>query len=64
MPAPKTKAEPDLSDFVTTGEVAEMYGVTQVEVQKAIKAGLLQAQRVGYFYLLFAPKLPKSFPSS
>lgn len=59
-----TKTEPDLSDFMTTGEVAEKYGVTQVEVQKAIKRGQLEAQKVGYFYLLFGPKLPKTFPTS
>ena len=56
--------EPDLSDFMTTGEVADKYGVTQVEVQKAIKRGHLNAQKVGYFYLLYAPNLPKTFPTS
>jgi len=58
-----TTKEPDLSDFMTTKEVAELYGVTQVEVQKAVKKGLLQAQKIGYFYVLFGPKLPIKFPS-
>lgn len=56
--------EPDLSDFMTTGEVADKYGVTQVEVQKAIKRGQLKAQKVGYFYVLWKHNLPGSFPSS
>lgn len=55
--------EPDLSDFLTTGEVAKMYGVRQTEVQKAIKAGRLNAQKVGYFYLIWKQSLPKHFPS-
>ncbi len=58
------KTEPNLKDFITTGEAAEMYGVTQHEVQKAIKKELLQAQKVGYFYLLWKPSLPKRFPTA
>lgn len=58
-----TKTEPDLSDFMTTGEVAEMYGVTQIDVQKAIKRGDLEAQKIGYFYVLYGPKLPEIFPA-
>lgn len=58
-----TKVEPDLSDFLTTGEVAEMYGVTQHEVQRAIKKGLIKAQKVGYFYLIWRPNLPEAFPA-
>lgn len=57
----KTK-EPDLSDFLTTREVAELYGVAQIDVQRAIKKELLPAQKVGYFYLLWKPSLPSSFP--
>lgn len=56
------RTAPNLSDFKTTGEVAEMYGVTQIEVQKAIKRGQLDAQKVGYFYLLWGPGLPELFP--
>lgn len=59
---PKVK-EPDLADFMTTKEVSELYGVTQVEVQKAIKAGKLEAQKLGYFYVLWKHKLPANFPS-
>lgn len=58
------RTAPDLSDFKTTGEVAEMYGVTQIEVQKAIKRGQLDAQKVGYFYLLWGPGLPTHFPTA
>jgi excisionase family DNA binding protein len=55
--------EPSLEHFVTTREVAEMYGVTQVEVQRAIKRGHLRAQKVGgYFYLIWEPSLPELFP--
>jgi len=49
---------------MTTGEVAEKYGVTQHEVQRAIHKGLIQAQKVGYFYLIWAPGLSATFPSS
>jgi excisionase family DNA binding protein len=58
------KTEPDLSDFLTTKEVSELYGVSQVEVQKAIKKGNLQAQKIGYFYVLWRHNLPGNFPSS
>jgi hypothetical protein len=58
------REEPDLSEFMTTGEVAELYGVNQVDVQKAIKRGLLNAQKVGYFYVLWKHSLPKVFPSN
>lgn len=57
-----TRAEPDLSDFVTTKEVAERYSVTQIEVQKAIKRGFIRAQKVGYFYLIYEPNLPMNWP--
>lgn len=60
---PETKKEPDLSDFKTTGEVAEMYGVSQHEVQRAIRKGLINHQKVGYFYLIWGPGLPNSWPS-
>lgn len=59
----KTK-EPSLDDFLTTKEVAELYGVQQKDVQNAIKAGRLQAQRIGYFYVLWKHGLPEYFPSS
>lgn len=55
--------EPDLSGFMTTKEVAEMYGVKQTDVQKAIKYERLKAQKVGYFYVLWKHSLPASFPS-
>lgn len=58
-----TKTEPDLSGFMTTGEVAEKYGVSQHEVQRAIHKGAIKAQKVGYFYLIWAPNLPETFPS-
>ena len=58
------KTEPDLKDFMTTGEAAEMYSVTQHDVQKAIKKGLLTAQKVGYFYLIWKPGMPTRFPSN
>ena len=55
--------EPSLENFVTTRQVAEMYGVTQVEVQRAIKRGHIKAQKVGqYFYLIWEPSLPELFP--
>lgn len=56
--------EPDLANFLTTKEVAELYGVEQVDVQKAIKRGRLNAQKVGYFYVLWKPSLPINFPSA
>ena len=58
------KTEPDLADFLTTGEVADRYGITQHEVQRAIHKGLIQAQRVGYFYLIWGPALPTAFPAT
>lgn len=58
----QTAEEPDLGDFMTTGEVAEKFGVTQVDVQRAIKAELIDAQRVGYFYLIWGPGLPSTWP--
>lgn len=54
--------EPDLEQFATTGQIAEKYGVTQQEVQKAIKRGVINAQRVGYFYLIWMPGLPSAWP--
>lgn len=60
MPA-KSRA-PDLSKFVTTSAVAERYGVSQPEVQNAIKRGLIPAQKVGYFYLIYEPDLPDEWP--
>lgn len=59
-----TTKEPDLSDFLTTREVADMYGVRQPDVQKAIKRGAIPAQKVGYFYLIWRPNLPSTFPHS
>lgn len=59
---PRTISLPDLSEFMTTGQVAEFYGVSQTDVQKAIKRGLLKAQKVGYFYLIWGPALPQTFP--
>lgn len=58
------KTEPDLSDFLTTKEVAERFLVTQNDVQKAIKRGLISAQKVGYFYLIYGPNLPHDWPTS
>jgi len=58
------KKEPDLSEFLTTREVAQKYDVLQHEVQRAIRKGLIQAQQVGYFYLIWGPGLPPRFPSS
>lgn len=59
-----TGKAPDLSQFMTTSEVAELYGISQVEVQKAIRKGLLEAQKIGYFYVLYGPDLPEFFPTS
>ena len=56
--------EPDLESFMTTGEAADMYGVSQHDVQKAIKKGFLKAQKVGYFYLMWKPGMPPRFPTS
>ncbi len=58
-----TRTEPDLEQFMTTGEAAEMYGVSQHDVQKAIKKGLITAQKVGYFYLIWKPSMPARFPT-
>lgn len=57
----KSKA-PDLSKFLTTSEVAERYGVKQTEVQSVIKRGIIPAQKVGYFYLIFELDLPEDWP--
>ena len=62
--SPTKTVEPDLEAFMTTGEAAEMYGVSQHDVQKAIKKGYLKAQKVGYFYLLWKPGLPTRWPTS
>ncbi len=59
-----TRTEPNLEDFMTTGESAEMYGVSQHDVQKAIKKGFLKAQKVGYFYLIWKPGMPARCPTS
>lgn len=56
-------AEPDLGLFMTTGEVAERFGVSQHDVQRAIKRDLIKAQKVGYFYLLWEPGLPDTWPT-
>lgn len=57
-----TKTEPDLSDFLPTSEVAEKYGKSQHEVQRAIRKGEIKAQKVGYFYLVWGPGLPELWP--
>ena len=59
-----TKTEPDLKEFLTTREVAELYGIKQVEVQKAIKRELIRAQKVVYFYVIWEPSLPEFWPTS
>lgn len=59
----KSKA-PSLEGFITTKEVAERFGVTQHEVQRAIKRGQIEAQRIGYFYAIWEPTLPAKFPAS
>lgn len=57
------KTEPDLSGFLTTKEVAERYKVKQHEVQRAIKRGSINAQKIGYFYVVWEPTLPETFPA-
>lgn len=54
---------PDLSRFRTTSQVAERYGVTQHDVQNAIKKGLIPAQKIGYFYVIWEGDLPDTWPS-
>lgn len=54
---------PDLSKFRTTSQVAEQYGVTQHDVQNAIKKGLIPAQKIGYFYVIWAEDLPEEWPA-
>lgn len=58
------KTEPDLSEFLTTKEVADKYLVSQHEVQRAIRRGQIQGQKVGYFYLIWGPALPAQWPKS
>ena len=59
-----TRTMPSLDDWLTTGEVAELYpGITMHDVQRAIKKGLIQAQQMGgYFYLVWKPSLPDIWP--
>lgn len=59
MPANK---EPDLSGFLTTSQVAKLYGCKPVDIQRCIKKGLIKAQHVGYFYLIWEPGLPDTLP--
>lgn len=61
---PKSDTAPDLSGFVTTGQVAERYSVTQHEVQRAIRKDLIPAQKVGYFYLIWEGDLPDTWPDN
>lgn len=56
--------EPDLSEFITTRDISDRYGIPQADVQKAIRRGLLPAQKVGYFYLVWGPNLEKHKPES
>ena len=58
------KTEPNLEGFLTTKEVAERYGVTQHEVQRAIKRGQIGSQKIGYFYAIWEATLPAKFPAS
>lgn len=58
-----TTNAPDLGQFRTTREVAEMYGISQRDVQTAINRGIIPAQKVGYFYLIFEPDLPEEWPT-
>lgn len=47
---------------MTTQQVAEKYKVPRRYVQRALVANLLEHQKVGYFYLVWGPSLPKRFP--
>lgn len=62
MTTKTTKSMPDLTGFMTTQQVAEKYKVPRRYVQRALVAGMLEHQKVGYFYLVWGPALPKRFP--
>lgn len=48
-----------LAKHVTTREAAEMLGVGQKHISLLIERGKLQATKVGYSWLVFAPSLEK-----
>ena len=55
----------DLSDWRTTRDVAEEHGVKVRDVQYYIKAGHIQATKVGlsgYYYLIHKDDVPRVWP--
>jgi len=56
-----------LTDYVTTKDVANRFGVKVRDVQYYIKNGRIEAERVGdegYFYLIHRSNVPKTWPPS
>ena len=55
----------DLSDWRTTRDVADQHGVRVRDVQYYIKAGHIQATKVGlakYYYLIHKDDMPTVWP--
>ena len=57
----------DLSQWRTTKDIADKHGVKVRDVQYHIKAGNIEAQRVGlsgYYYLIHVDDMPQVWPPS
>jgi len=51
-----------LDEFMTTAQVAEVFGVPVRDVQYYIKRGLIRARKLGYFWMIHHTDIPKHWP--